>query len=65
MDLSQFNIWFFLAVLWTIPWKGVALWRSARNGQTAWFIVFLLVNTLGLLEIVYILAFSKPKQPQI
>lgn len=48
-----------LAVVWTVPWKGVALWRAARNGHRWWFIVLLVVNTLAILEIVYILAFSK------
>jgi len=48
-------------ILWTIPWKGVALWRSARNSQKAWFIVLLIFNTLAILEIIYILGFSKKK----
>jgi hypothetical protein len=50
-----------LIVLWTLPWKGVALWKSARNGQTAWFVIMLIVNTLAILEIIYIFAFSKKK----
>ena len=48
-----------LAAIWTIPWKGVALWRAARNQSTAWFVVLLVINTLGILEIVYIFVFSK------
>lgn len=48
-----------LAAIWTIPWKGVALWRAAKNQSTAWFVVLLIVNTLGILEIIYIFAFSK------
>ena len=48
-----------LAVLWTLPWKGVALWKSARNNQPIWFIVLLLVNTLAILEISYIFFFQR------
>lgn len=48
-----------LAAIWTIPWKGLALWRAARNQSTAWFVVLLIINTLGILEIIYIFAFSK------
>lgn len=44
---------------WTLPWKGIALWKSARNNQLNWFIVLLLFNTLAILEIVYIFYFSK------
>ncbi|HPN96348.1 MAG TPA: DUF5652 family protein [Candidatus Moranbacteria bacterium] len=54
-----------LAVLWTIPWKGVALWRSARRGERIWFIVMLIINTLGILEILYIFLFSKKRKVQI
>jgi len=53
-----------LVIAWTLPWKGVALWRSARNSHTAWFVVLLIVNTLAILEIIYICGFSK-KKPQV
>ena len=41
-------------VAWTLAWKGVALWRAARARQIAWFVALLLINTLGLLEIVFL-----------
>ena len=63
MNFSTFlstHAWIFiLAAIWTIPWKGVALWRAARNKSIAWFVVLLIINTLGILEIIYIFAFSK------
>ena len=49
------------AGLWTLPWKGLALWKSARQNDKRWFIALLIVNTLGLLEILYIFFFSKGK----
>ncbi|MES2225464.1 MAG: DUF5652 family protein [Patescibacteria group bacterium] len=49
--------------LWSLAWKGVALWFSARNHQKAWFVVMLIVNTLGILEIIYLLFFRRDKQP--
>jgi methionyl-tRNA synthetase len=52
----------FLILLWILPWKGVALWKSARNGHKKWFIVLFLLNTLAILEIIYIFYFSKPEQ---
>ena len=57
------NQWFFwlilIAGLWTLPWKGMALWKSARQSEKWWFIALLIINTLGLLEILYIFVFSK------
>lgn len=46
-----------LLALWTIAIKGYALWHAARNDQKWWFIAILIVNTLGILEIVYLLWF--------
>ena len=59
---NQWIIW--LIMLWTIPWKAVALWRAAKNSHKKWFVALLIVNTLALLEIIYILYFSKEKQPK-
>lgn len=43
-----------LAILWTLVWKGFALWRSAELRHKYWFIAILLINTLGILEIIYL-----------
>lgn len=49
-------------VVWSLVWKGVALWKAARNGHTAWFVALLILNTVGILEIIYIVVFSKGNQ---
>ena len=58
-DLQQY--WYLVVVLvaWTMAWKGWALWRAARVGSKAWFVILFILNTLGLLEILYIFVFSK------
>lgn len=68
IGLSQNQIFFLIiaTALWTIPWKGIALWKAARNGDRIWFIIILVANTLAILEIIYIFFFSKKKkQPEI
>jgi len=56
------NPWVLLLIaIWVLPWKGVALWRSARNSQKWWFIALLAINTLAILPIIYIFYFSKKK----
>lgn len=69
MDLGYFNsfaeqmglpVWFFLMIVfWTISWKLVALWTSARKGSVFWFILLAFLNTIGVLEILYIFLISK------
>ena len=61
MFLEQNMWWLVLLAIWSIAWKGWALWRAARLDQKVWFIVFMVVNTLGILEIFYIFYFSKQK----
>jgi len=51
----------FLILAWTLPWKGIALWKAARNSHKGWFIALLVVNTLAILEIIYIFYFAKKK----
>jgi|CXWL01.1.fsa_nt_gi hypothetical protein len=50
-----------IAVLWSVAWKGYALWLAARNGHKWWFIALLLINTLAILEIIYIFAIGLPE----
>jgi len=46
-------------IIWSLIWKGFALWKSARNNQPAWFVCLLVINTAGILEILYIAFFQK------
>jgi hypothetical protein len=56
---TNINPWLFtLLVVWSIAWKGWALWRAARLKHLGWYIVLLVVNLAGILEIIYI-AISK------
>ena len=48
-----------IAAVWSLYWKGMALWHAARHAEKVWFVVFLVVNTLGILEILYLYVFSK------
>ncbi|MBI5644618.1 hypothetical protein HY970_00810 [Candidatus Kaiserbacteria bacterium] len=42
-------------------WKGLALWRSAHRNDMGWFIAFLVLNTLGILEIIYLFGVTGAK----
>lgn len=53
--LSGFPLWLIIVItLWSIPWKGIALWKAAQLSHKKWFILLLLVNTIGILDIIYI-----------
>lgn len=47
-----------LLIIWSLAWKAVALWKAARKNHIWWFTALMLINTLGLLEILYIYVFA-------
>jgi len=63
------GIWSFLVLpyifipllIWSMTWKGLALWAAGKRKEKTWFIVLFLVNTLGILEIIYLLT-RKPEK---
>ncbi|HPZ44071.1 MAG TPA: DUF5652 family protein [Bacillota bacterium] len=65
-NLMQFfqpdNPLFYLLITWAIVWKGIALWHAARNRQLVWYIALLIVNTVGILEILYLVFFRKKEK---
>lgn len=54
-----------VVLLWILPWKGYALWKAARRGETKWFVALLVINTFAILDILYIFIFSKDKKKEI
>jgi hypothetical protein len=46
-------------------WKGLALWHAARRGEHWWFVAILLINTIGILEIIYLFFIAKLKFDQL
>jgi len=50
-----YNPWFvWIFLIWVFFWKGRALWKASQKKHLVWFVILLLVNTMGLLEIAYI-----------
>ena len=48
-----------LIVIWSLAWKAIATWHAARNSQLGWFIALFVINTAGILEIIYLMFFVK------
>lgn len=53
------SLWLLVVIfIWSYVWKLLALWKSARKNHLGWFIILAIVNTIGILEILYIYIFS-------
>ena len=42
-------------IIWSMIWKGFALWTAGNRKEKTWFIFIFLLNTIGILEIIYLL----------
>ena len=51
----------FALIVWSLIWKGLALWHSAHQNSKNWFVAILVLNTVGILEILYLFVFAKKK----
>ncbi len=58
---SQILIWIVPLLIWEMIWKGFGLWKAGRNNQIKWFIAIFLLNTVGILPLLYIGFFQKEK----
>ncbi len=57
----ELGSWWVVISLWEMVWKGLAMWRSAKNDQKYWFIAVFIFNTIGILPIMYLYFFSRKK----
>lgn len=74
---AGFGLGILVLAAWSILWKGLALWRASKRGEKIWFVAILLINTAGILEIVYLffiagaklsdftMSESKPAEPKL
>lgn len=49
----------FILIIWELVWKLIAMWKAARNNEKVWFICIALINTVGILPIIYIVINKK------
>jgi hypothetical protein len=55
----KFLFWLAPLIIWDLFWRGKALWKASKNNQLYWFIALLLVNSIGILPLVYLAFFQK------
>lgn len=56
LDITNQQLALLVAVvLWEFLWKGFALWRAAKLNQSVWFVLIMIINTVGILPIMYLI----------
>ena len=65
-DLTSMSTSFLVGlVVWEMVWKGFGLWRAGRRNQPAWFFLMFILNTAGILPIVYLFITREKKQKPV
>jgi Family of unknown function (DUF5652) len=49
------------AVMWSMFWKILALWRATKENRRYWFVAIFILNTFGIIEIAFLLYFAKKR----
>lgn len=66
MDSPDFLLWFIPTIIvlaiWDGVWKLISMWHAARNNHKAWFICLAIINTLGILPMIYLNMHGKEKK---
>jgi len=57
--LKPFMPLLIILIIWEGTWKLIAMWKAGRNNHLAWFVCIALINTIGILPIIYILMHRK------
>lgn len=52
-------------IIWALFWKGYAVWIAVKHNDKKWFVALLVLNTLGILEIIYVFYVAKKKWSDI
>lgn len=52
-------LWLIPLMVWEAVWKGIGLWNAGRNSQLKWFVAMFILNTAGILPIIYLKFYQK------
>lgn len=59
--IQSLPLWLGLFIVWELIWKAIALWKCGRNNQPIWFVFILVLNTVGILPIIYLIWFQSKR----
>ena len=53
------SLWLISVIVWEMVWKVIAMWKAGRNNHLGWFICIAIINTVGILPIIYLIMYKK------
>ena len=62
---GRVDIGMVLLIVWTLLWKCYSVWLASKNNHKKWFVALIILNTLGILEIIYIFKVAKKSWAEV
>jgi len=62
-NLQQLPWWVYPMLIIDLVLKGISLWKSARRDQRYWFLVLLIVNSAGIVPLIYLIYYGYIRKP--
>ena len=59
------NLLIALLVVWSVLWKCYSAWVAARNNHKGWFVALMILNTFGILDMIYVFKIAGKKWSDI
>jgi methionyl-tRNA synthetase len=64
ISASLFAALLSIVAAWALIWKGLALWKAAKKKQKIIFVLLLIINDFGIVELIYYFWLSKIGEKQ-
>jgi hypothetical protein len=48
-----------IIMVWDLFWRSLGLWYAIKNSQRNWFVAIFILNTVGILPLVYLKFYQK------
>jgi hypothetical protein len=62
--VASFTFIFLIIAVIEVVLKGFAMWKAAKKDQKVWFWLILILNTMGILPLIYLIIYRDKKKKQ-
>lgn len=54
-----------IVAIWDIVWKLLAMWRASKRNEPVWFVLIMIINSMGIVPILYLIFTKEPKKENV
>jgi methionyl-tRNA synthetase len=62
---EKVDIGMVLLIIWSLLWKCYSAWLAGKHNHKKWFVALIVLNTVGILDMIYIFGYLKKKPADV